>query len=471
MQTRPFVNTLLIAAALATFTATPARAQVDIDAKAQEVAKSLVIVEYTLRNENVAREESGQGILIHADGVILISGSLINESIPRDYIKDIKVRLPQKNFASIPVKFLGRTQDRVFAFLKADKPLDGVAVLDTSHTADTKLGRDVFSVGRLSKSGGYEPYVGVSANKALITVTHKLAGTGSFGLTRANSPVYDRQSGELIGFTYPPQPEAMILRDSTGIRPVEITDADQSGIYIVWDDMKDVFKDIPTKPFESRRPWIGIDGMTGLEEEVRTHFGIAQPVAVQIGSVIPNEAADKAGLKTGDVITSIDGTPFSTSPVPDLMVTHFSRALEKHQPGDEIKLAVLRDRGQTKVEIKVKLGTSPKTAPELPLTFSPKIGISTRDLVFADAYARKLPQDTKGVMVVLVKQGTPASLGSTPLRAGVLITKINDQPVDDQKQFLQLLKKEEEKPDLKELVFVVTLPNAETQVCRVDLTK
>jgi S1-C subfamily serine protease len=95
----------------------------------------------------------------------------------------------------------------------------------------------------------------------------------------------------------------------------------------------------------------------------------------------------------------------------------------------------------------------------------------TRDLVFADAYARKLPQDTKGVMVALVKSGSPASLGSTPVQAGFLITKVDDQPVENQKEFLEVLKKEEEKPDLKEMVFVVIQRSGETGVCRVDLTK
>ena len=31
--------------------------------------------------------------------------------------------------------------------------------------------------------------------------------------------------------------------------------------------------------------------------------------------------------------------------------------------------------------------------------FSPLVGVTTRDLVFSDAYSRRLPQDTKGVMV------------------------------------------------------------------------
>src|SRR5271154_6217708 len=92
-------------------------ADADISAKAAEVTKSLVAVEYTARNENVSREENGQGILIDKSGVILVSGSFISEIIPKEWIKDLKVRLPLKDFTSVPATFLGRTQDRLFAFL------------------------------------------------------------------------------------------------------------------------------------------------------------------------------------------------------------------------------------------------------------------------------------------------------------------------------------------------------------------
>jgi S1-C subfamily serine protease len=148
---------------------------------------------------------------------------------------------------------------------------------------------------------------------------------------------------------------------------------------------------------------------------------------------------------------------------------HFSRQIEKHKPGDKITLGILR--GGDKMDIPVTLGTSPRQAAEMAHVFSSKVGIVTRDLVFADAYSRRLPQDTKGVMVALVKNGSPAALGTTPLQAGLLITKVDDQPVENQKQLLEVLKSEEEKPDLKEMVFVVIQRSGETQVCRIDMTK
>ncbi|MEI8197203.1 MAG: hypothetical protein WCI73_14995, partial [Phycisphaerae bacterium] len=94
-----------------------------------------------------------------------------------------------------------------------------------------------------------------------------------------------------------------------------------------------------------------------------------------------------------------------------------------------------------------------------------------RDLAFNDTYTRKLPETQKGVMIALVKQGAPASLGQTALKQGFLITRLNDQEVENQKQFLQLLEAATTNADQKEVVFRVIRQDGETQVCRIDLSK
>ena len=448
--------------------AAAARADVDIDATARSAAQSLVIVDFTLRNENSSREDSGQGILLSKDGVVLVSGSLISEAYPKEWITEIKVRTPAANFASVPAKILGRTRNRLFAYLKTDKPVDGVPFVP-GDTAGIKLGQQVFSVAISGSAGGYTTFTGKSEVRAIIELTHTLGNTASFGLTRGNSPVFDAATGKFVGLTLPALGESMMLRDASGARRIELADDEQSSVFLPVAEVKAPLADVPNAPFDLRRPWLAVDDLTGLQEDIRALKNIQQPAGIVVGSVIPGECADKAGLKPKDIILTINGKQFSQNPVPEMMLMHFSRLIDEMKPGDKITLGVLRD-GKT-VDVPVTLGTSPKMSSEMAHIFSPKLGLVTRDLVFADAYQRHLPQDTKGVMVVLVKQGSPASLGTTPLRAGLLITKVDDQPVDTQQQFLDVMKKEEAKPDLKEMVFVVIQSTGDTQVCRVDLTK
>ncbi len=457
------------AAVVATFIfAAGTHAETDIDAKVKAVTKSLVPVEFTIRNENVSREEAGQGILIHDDGIILISGALIPENYPKEWIKDLKVRVASKNFTSVPAKLIGRTKNRLFAFLKTEKPIDA-PVFTPGEMTKTSLGQQVFSIARLGKAGGYEPYVGTSRVKELLDLTHPMANTDSFGLTRGTSPVFDLESGKLVGITFPAMGDSMILRDSSGMHGIQLIDDEQSSAYLPAEEVVPLFKNIPTAPFESPRAWLAIDGITGISEDIRSLKEIKQPSGVMIGSVIANEAADKAGLLPQDIILTIDGKPFSTSPVPEIMVMHLSHAVERYNAGDKITVGILRD-GKN-MEVPATLSAAPKTAGEMPAIFSAKVGVVTRDLVFYDAYARRLPQETKGVMVELVKNGSPASLGSTPLHMGDLITKVNDQSITDQKQFLGAMKKIDDAPDMKEAVFVVIQPDGNTQVRHIDLTK
>jgi S1-C subfamily serine protease len=464
---RTALCTLPLLAALALLPA-PARADVDLAAKTDDLVKSLVIVDFTLRNENSSREDSGQGLVLTKDGVILIAGNLISEAYPKEWITDIKVRVPAKNFEAVPATMLGRTRNRVFAYLKTEKPIDATP-FTLAASSEPKLGEQVFSASIMGKGGGYATYLGRSEVRTILDVSHTLVSTASFGLTRGTSPVLDVNNGNFVGLTVPSLGESMVMRDGSGSRRIEIADEDQSSAFFPTKEVAFLFKDIPTQPFDLRRAWLGLDDNTGLQEDVREVKKIDQVAGVMIGTVIPNEAADKAGLKARDIVLTIDGKPFSTNPVPEMMAIHFSRVIDDKKPGDKLTLGILRD-GEKK-DIDVTLGTAPKIASDMPHTFSPRIGITTRDLIFADAYARRLPQDTKGVMVALVKNGSPSSLGSTPLQAGYLITKLDDQPVENEAQFQEVLKAEEAKPDLKEMVFVVIQRNGETQVCRVDLTK
>ena len=52
--------------------------EIDINARAAQVAQSLVAIEYTAGNQDGTQQGDGQGILISKSGVILISGSLIS---------------------------------------------------------------------------------------------------------------------------------------------------------------------------------------------------------------------------------------------------------------------------------------------------------------------------------------------------------------------------------------------------------
>lgn len=54
------------------------------------------------------------------------------------------------------------------------------------------------------------------------------------------------------------------------------------------------------------RGYIGV-GLTEMTPELRTHFGAPEGAGVMVSKVEPGSPAEKAGIRVGDILTSIDG--------------------------------------------------------------------------------------------------------------------------------------------------------------------
>jgi S1-C subfamily serine protease len=105
------------------------------------------------------------------------------------------------------------------------------------------------------------------------------------------------------------------------------------------------------------RPYIGI-----IYQDVSPALMDAQKLPIDYGawigtddpasgpSIVANSPASKAGLKDGDIITSVDGTRIDAAANLDEILTKFN-------PGDMLTMTVLRD-GKT-LDIPVTLGTRP----------------------------------------------------------------------------------------------------------------
>ena len=73
----------------------------------------------------------------------------------------------------------------------------------------------------------------------------------------------------------------------------------------------------------------------------------------QVGSVRSGSPAEKAGLKAGDVIVSIDGQTITSA-------DELTAVVAEHQPGDTLKLVVVRSG--SRLTVNATLGTRPSSA-------------------------------------------------------------------------------------------------------------
>src|SRR5260370_9692579 len=79
-----------------------------------------------------------------------------------------------------------------------------------------------------------------------------------------------------------------------------------------------------------------------LTPELAQQFGLKDTHGAVVADVTPGAPGDKAGLKSGDVITAIDGNKIAGS-------NELTMQVVQHAPGTRVTLAVIRNVQPTKV--------------------------------------------------------------------------------------------------------------------------
>lgn len=117
---------------------------------------------------------------------------------------------------------------------------------------------------------------------------------------------------------------------------------------VITDDVKGV----PFEMFLGGRTFIGVS-LVGLSPELREHFGAPKDAGVLVESVQNDSPADKAGVKVGDIVLSVDGKDVKSSA--DLRM-----ALRDKKEGDSVRLEVLRGRSRHTLVTTVKERDQPR---------------------------------------------------------------------------------------------------------------
>ncbi len=193
---------------------------------------------------------------------------------------------------------------------------------------------------------------------------------------------------------------------------------------------------------------IGVEFNAVPNPAVARVYGVS--TGVTIANVTPNGPADKAGLKTGDTIVSVNGKSVKSG---DDLVAEISAI----KPGDTAKLGYIRSGKESTAAVIVadrsklfgaRLGEQDEgNEPEQPK--ESKFGITVRGITqdMADRY--QFP-NTKGVMVQDVK---PDGFGDTVgLSRGDVILEINKQAVNNEADFNRL---QSEMKSGQDVVFLV----------------
>ncbi|MFL4971157.1 MAG: DegQ family serine endoprotease [Xanthobacteraceae bacterium] len=168
-----------------------------------------------------------------------------------------------------------------------------------------------------------------------------------------------------------------------------------------------------------KRPWLGAKLQT-ITPEIAENLGLGRPSGALVASISPAGPAARAGLKTGDVIATIDSIPVDD---PNAFDYRFmTRSL-----GRTAQLGVLRGGRETQLTIALE------TAPETPRdevvirARSPFAGAKVANLSPGLAEELRLEATSDGVVIVEVADGSLAqNFGFQP---GDRILSVNNERI------------------------------------------
>jgi len=179
-----------------------------------------------------------------------------------------------------------------------------------------------------------------------------------------------------------------------------------------------------------------------LDPKMAQSFGLASPEGALISNINSGSAAEKSGLKPGDIILSVDGVKVHDSA--DLVAKLYT-----FQPGQTVQMTILRGGTQT---------TLPVTLQKLDDAFlkkgekgdenggnggpgqgeSENLGLTFQDQT-AEIKSQLPPNAPKGPVVTQVEQQSPAAQAG--LQPGDIILRVGDSPIVSANQLTVVLKK------------------------------
>jgi len=176
---------------------------------------------------------------------------------------------------------------------------------------------------------------------------------------------------------------------------------------------------------EVKRGQLGVKG-TEMTADIAKAFNVDAKNGAFVNEVLPGSAAAKAGIKAGDIITSIDDKP----------VRNFAELRVKigtAAPGQEVKIGLLHEGKATTVSVKLDNSSQSTTRLE-------QLAPALRGSALSDGTAA---EGSKGVKVDSVEKDTPAAQAG--LQKDDVIIGVNRVPVQN---LSDLQKQLEAKPSL-----------------------
>lgn len=266
---------------------------------------------------------TGTGVVITENGYIVTNAHVIYDSEYNSGLsEDITVVLNGEDRYEAEV--IGYDRDCDLAVLKIDKT--GLTAAEFGDSDSLKLGESVTAIGNPLGFDLMNTVTRgiVSGMNRQITINDK-----AMNLIQTDAAINSGNSGGPLINKYG---QVIGINSSKMSASYSETSIEGIGFAIPSNEVSEIIDDIMEYGYVTGKPQLGIS-CQDVNETISQMYNL--PVGVYITDVTDGSAADEAGLRSGDVITAVDGTEVKTA-------EELNIEKNKHEAGDSIEITYVR---------------------------------------------------------------------------------------------------------------------------------
>jgi len=379
-----------------------------------------------VRPQTQEQRALGSGVIVRNDGYILTNDHVV------DGAEDISVDLVDRR--TFKAKLVGADKLSDLAVLKINA--SNLPVLTPGDSDQVRVGDVVLAVG--NPLG-----IGETVTAGIISAKGRQTGLsdGNFeDFLQTDAPINQGNSGGALVNT---------RAELVGINSQILSPNGGGNIGIGFAIPSNMAKNVMNQLISHGKVSRGQLGVTAqyITSDLAASLGLKQVQGVLVGGVSSGGPAEKAGIKSGDVILEVNGVAVND-------VNSLRNQIAGTPPGNDVNLTILRDGNRQSMKVKLEefkaVARSENENSGTTESKSGKLGVELTPLTPDIAQQLNVPRSTQGVVVASVDpSGAAANAG---VQEGDIIQQVNRQAVHSSNDVVSALGRSGDKPVLLQIL-------------------
>jgi serine protease Do len=192
--------------------------------------------------------------------------------------------------------------------------------------------------------------------------------------------------------------------------------------------IKKVMNDLIEKGYVVRS-WLGVY-IQPVEDKVARALDLSNRDGALVSDIVEDSPAEKAGLKTGDVIVEFNGEKIADP-------SHLKNIVSSTAPGNNSKVIIVRDGEWKTINVKLEEREQENQTFAITNNVNMSLGIEVRDISNTLAERYDINPESTGVLVTDVDKKSNAYKAG--IRVGDILTRVGTKKITSSKNFNDLV--------------------------------